>query len=488
MRRFQGVAASLFACACVAGCGKTTALVDGAVAADSNTADGNTTADATPSGDVTVTTYSRCCTEKWKTLEPDIQVVSIQPNGSPGPKGTTDATGKTTLSGVLQGASVTAAYPLDGGGYQLVTMAGVKPGDNLVFGDIYSPSATGGTGAVTINFPAVAAATTIYAYYACNGSTQVAGGATTSIQLGINCDLPTTNVLLVATDDSAQVIATGVVKGVTFTDTQTGTLASWNPVTANTFTESMTGAFDDVAEIDFAAQTVADGVAGDQVMSYQSGYGYVSQPSGTATVMTTVGPGDRIFAYATLRPTLQVGNKEVYAALAPTATSVTFDEPALPWLTPFNVSSAAEAATWFTIGKGPYDGTVAFLQWCRNDGGEGCTNSYWNLVIPPGTTTLAWSNTPPAEIAAYVPVDTDNVTGSLQLVDLSSANGFDDLRNTPEWQITCPYCATQDGELPTGSTLADGGEGGFVGHQLRVERQRMRQTLAHVESALRTAR
>jgi hypothetical protein len=487
MRRFQGVAASLFACACVASCGKTTSLVD-AGGNDANTTDSNTTIDATPAGDVTVTTYSRCCDDKWKTPKADIQVVSIQPDGSPGPTGMTDANGTATLSGVKQGASVTVAYPLTGGGYQLVTTMGVKPGDNLVYGDIYNPNATGGTGNITINFPAIAAAANIYAYYACNGNGSTTAGATTSITLPVNCDLPTTNVLLVATDDGGVVVGTGIVKGVTLADAQSGTLASWNTVTANGFTESMSGAFDQVNEVDFYAQTVADGVAGDQVRQYQSGYGYVSQPTGTPSIMTTVGPGDRIFAWATLYPNLAVGNKEAYVAVAPTATSASFDVPGLPWLTSISVASAAEAATWFNVGKGSYDGSVAFLNWCRSDGGEGCTSSDWTIIIPPGTTTLSWSNTPPAEIADLVPNETDFVNGSLQSVDLSSTNGYDDLRNVPEWQITCPYCATEDGELPTGSSLADGGEGGFVGHQLRVEHQRMRQTLAHVTSALRAAR
>src|SRR5512140_524929 len=116
MRRFPGVAAAVFACA--VGCGKTTALSDAPGAIDGSSIDANTTVDAIPVGDVTVTTHSRCCTEPNGTLEANVPVFSVQPGGAAGPMGMTDATGKVTLTGVLTGAAITEVYTIPTG-YQI---------------------------------------------------------------------------------------------------------------------------------------------------------------------------------------------------------------------------------------------------------------------------------------------------------------------------------------------------------------------------------
>jgi len=454
MRRFSGVAAILFASAM--GCGKTQTFVDGSVL-DSNIADAGVTIDATPSGDVTVTTYSRCCTDPAGTPVADIDVVSVQPDGSAGPTGKTDATGKVTLSGVLQGAAITVIYPT-ADGYQLVTTLGVKPGDDLVYGEQYLqtlPAGTGGT--MTVNIPAQAGATSYYVYTPCGAYGFTAPGAVTVAE---GCTVATATLLVVAYDGNYVPLASGVLRDVPFTDGATATLAAWDPVTVDGFAASVSGLPADVSSVALYATPVFAG----RLVYYQS---FPTPDAGSAAgTMTFPADGDRIASWAEIHRSAQVGRHEVYQGLAGDATSVSLTSPQLPWLGQVLVNSAAQIGTWVQVGDGAYDAAVGFVSWSRYDAGNNVTTYYnWTVEVPPGLNVWTWAS-PPAALADYVPVSSDNISGSVQLVDLSGVDGYDAARAAPEWQWTCPVCATQSGDLTGTSSAAfnwDGAEGFITG-------------------------
>jgi hypothetical protein len=453
MRRCSGVAAIIFATA--AGCGGGKTFVD-AGRGDANTIDGGVTIDATPVGDVTVTTYSRCCTDPAGTPVADIQVVSIQPDGSAGPSGTTDASGKVTLSGVLQGASITAIYPT-GDGYHLVTTLGVRPGDDLVYGEQYIADLSPGTGgSLTLDLPAYAGAAHYYVFTPCGSFTFTAAGTLTVPE---NCTIATGDLILFAYDASYNTIATGVLKDVPFTDGASVTLAAWTPATA-AFAATLTGLPADVNNVAIYAAAVY----GDRDF-YSSTY--PTPDAGSASAMMSVpADSDRLASWAEVHRMAQVGRHEVYQGLAGDATSISLADPQLPWLGQLLVNSAAQIGTWVQIGDQPYDAAVGFVSWSRFDAVNDVTTSYdWTIEVPPGLTMWTWAS-PPAALADYLPATSDNISGDLQLVDLSGVDDYDAARAAPEWQWTCPLCATQSGELTGVSSAAfrwDGAEGFVTG-------------------------
>ncbi len=451
MRRFPGVASVVFACAI--GCGKTTSLSD-ASHIDSASTDANTTVDAVPMGDVTVTTHSRCCTEPAGTLDANIPVFSIQPDGTAGPTGTTDATGKVTLSGVQAGASITAVYPTGTTSFQLVTVLAVKPGDNIVLGDEYTNGLPSGTGTMTVTYPTVPGATNYTVYSPC--SLDSAGGAGLSVTVNLNCTTPTANLLVVALDDSGNVIAAGVLHGVTFTNGQTVALAAWTTSSATNFTESISGLIPEVNYVYMLSEAVVDGTT--RLQQSNS----MAPASGAASLMFDVpGVGDRTFASAQLSRNGQVGRQVTYRNGPGDATTATFPAPTLPWLGQVIINSAAQSAAWLQVGKGSYDAAVLYANWNHLDVAQDTTIFYdWTVVVPPGVTQLDWSN-PPAALAGYYPADTDSVGVNLQLIDLANTASYDELRAVPEWQWTCPDCVLENGEVTGVSSVSFDGSEGF---------------------------
>jgi hypothetical protein len=455
MRRCRGVASALFVCAA---CGKTHTLAD-APTGDSNTADAASQIDATTS--VTVTTYSRQGVHPSGTLEADIPVVTVQPNGSLGPVGMTGADGTVTLTGVEAGAGISAIYPVPNGAATdrvTVTMLGVKPGDHLVFGERFADTpGPADAGTLTIDFPAVTNATSYEAYWSC-GSTSVQAPAT-SLGVGETCAMPTVNVLLLARDGTGTIIASGVVKHAPFTSSNTVTLAAWTPATANNFTVSATGLAAATNGASLGVDMVVDG-------AYElSSWGGATVAGNAASMMFQAPPGgDRIYAYAMLRQNGgTVGRKEAYAALAQDATTASFTEPALPWLgNATTIDAAKQTITWTEVGTGAYDAAVVRGSWSRTDAGTQVTTNYtWIVAGPPGGgNSLSWAGAP-AALAPYLPGTTDTINGeSVMLVDLSSATSFDQLRAAPEWQWSTPGRATARGELTGISTASfDGAEG-----------------------------
>lgn len=454
MRRFGGLASFVFLC--LGACGGDQAFPD-ANTTDAFSVDGATTPDAVPAGDITVTTHSRTGPDPSGTLLADIQVLTVQPDGTAGPAGTTNASGDLTLTGVKQGASVTAIYPL-GNDFQLVTVLGVKPGDHVVLGDHYPQQFSASTGTMTVNFPTVANAAHYYGYTRCSQA-NVNDGAATAMTFATTCGNATADMLLEAYDAEFTRIGYGTIRNAPFTDGASATLAAWGPGANNNFTTSITGLAASVDNVYFT--TFAQWNDGYR----NGGQDYYAQPeAGAASLAMTVPPGgDRVLAFAQLQQgQLQTGAQETYRVLAGDATSATMTAPTLPWLGQVAINGAAKLAQWIPIGTGSYDAAIVFANWSRYDAKtESTTYYYWTISVPPGQTSLSWAGLPTA-VADHLPTDTDSVSGDMQLVDLSNVADYDELRARPEWEWSCPGCASQLGDLTVPSSVAypfDGAEG-----------------------------
>src|SRR4029077_8100117 len=83
-------------------------------------------------------------------------VVFLDPDGMLVKRVATDTSGKANAD-VLPGASVTSIALINTTQYQLQTVLGVKPGDDLVLGSKTADSSTAGT--FTVTYPALSGAT-----------------------------------------------------------------------------------------------------------------------------------------------------------------------------------------------------------------------------------------------------------------------------------------------------------------------------------------
>lgn len=449
MRRFQGVAASIFACACASGCGKTHTLAD-APTGDSNTTDANTTPDAALA--VTVTTYSRNDgTAPNHTLVANVPVYVVGPTGTFGQTGMTNAQGTISFQGVEPGSSITAVYS-NANGYKIVTTLGVKPGDNLVYGDVYQDqhgSITQDT--MTLTFPPVTNATQYEVRHPCQYDYPSGSPAT----LTIGCDATSGDMFLVASDVNGIALATGLMHGAAYGPGKTAALAAWTNVTTPDVTASVSGLSAEVGSLGVHVGGIVDGIPYQQV-----GATFIS-PSGGGGSGTVAAPpgGDRLFAFEELNNTGAFGHKESFQKLASDVRAVAFTEPGLPWMGPLTWDYANQQVSWTTEGTGGYDAMILEALWSTDTG----TVVYydWDIIAPSGLSSFSWAGLP-SQLAPYVPATADQpYTNYTALIDLSNASSYDELRQQPEWFLSSTGFATEDGELPTGSnvSLVDGAEG-----------------------------
>jgi hypothetical protein len=454
MRRFSGIAAGLFFCVGAGACGKTIAYTDA-----SNGDDDAVDAMTTPPGQVTVTTKSRCCSEPMGTLKSGIQVLAIQPHGEAGDSGATDASGVVTLEDVQAGATITAIYPTDDG-YDLVTVVGVQPGDDLVFGERYQPVVAGTDGLMNVSWPQVVGSPRYDISHPCT-TNYFYGETTTSGQLNqyAYCQTPTGNIRFIAYDPSYYIAQTGSLRGVAYTNGASVSLPSWSP--PFNFSASISGVPTAVDQVQLNAYSYLPGTQS------LGGNTYLAPDAGNASgSFLMYAGGDSILASARMTRPGDLGPQDSYQTLPATATSATFTAPQMPWVGGTLISASGASGTWVQVGDEPYDGAVAYASWSRfvPDGAEGGTYTYysWQVTLPPGVTGWSWTDAP-AALADYLPTIGDSLNSDIELVDLSTTDGFDTLRATPEWIYACPQCSIQEGDLDGTANVAyagnDGGEG-----------------------------
>lgn len=458
MRQFTGVASALFASIGAAGCGEvSTNYADAPPPIDAPMID----AEVLTPGSITVTTRARCCDAIPGAITADIEVFVVQPDGSAGPSGRTNGSGVITLNDVLPGASVTAVYAGEDN-VDLVTVVGVKPGDAIELGETWTAS-TGTSSTATANFPADPAAYT-YVFHPCGYSYASTGSAATTLYQYDSCQTATADVLFVQYSSSTgQPLRSGTVRNAPYGDGATITLDTWGGT--RNIAVNVTGVPSLVTgDLQYRTRPLIGNV--------QSFYNYYGLPIEGGAASGTVSTADGLDALLTevsmYRPG-DVGQQTRYERLPGTATSHQAAIQEIPWLSGFTGSAAAQVAQWLQIGDQSYDGAVAWLRWSRNlaplaDAAAGEGGQYveynWTILLPPGITAWTWGD-PPAPIADHVPNRTDNLNADLMYVDLSSADGYDDLRQVPEWHATCPDCAISSGEVTGTITVSygDGGEG-----------------------------
>jgi hypothetical protein len=456
MRRTGGLTLVL----ALAACGHEQHFTDAGTDADVVADDDANPPDAIPSGDVTITVHSRCCTEANGTLRAGVHVYAIQPDGTAGPSGTTDASGQITLSGVQAGAAVTVDDAVDTTDNQLITWLAVQPGDQLVAGDHYEDAIAGVAGSVTASWPVFTGANGYRIFERC-GQTDVGGESTTSTAVILQgaCQSPTSTYVFYAVDVSNNVLATGVVHDAAHASGDAVALPAWTTVVPNNVTATIQSLPAGTSSLDLGIEAVFDDVL------HENTYAYADPSGGTATRSDTIWPdSDRIFVYADYYRDGAVGEHQTMTSIAGDATSTTLIDRQLPWVGQTITNSLTQTLSW-TQTAGAYHGAVAVVSWTRV-AGKVFKYFAWTIVLPPGVTDYSWAGAP-AGLADDLPGDIDNVNGYLLLESLSTTNDYDDFRAQPEWIVADPFQEVHTGGLtgvngiayPYGAALTSHGTG-----------------------------
>jgi len=439
MRRFASIASGLFAC--VAGCGDDGVhkLADAPLPPDD-------AIDAPASGTANITTNVRCCAVAAGTPQAGVQIVVIHGDRTVGATATTDAQGKATVT-VSAGDSVHAIYPEDTVNLtrELATYVGVKPGDNLTFGEAsFTPDAAGVSGQINVSWPAVTGAHHYQVFSPCDGAYTT--GLDTTFSLFPYCQTPTAPIVFVAYDLNDKILATSYLPAATFTP---GTLPAitWTTIAAPNYAVSVSGLDAAVDDLSFYVTAVYP-----RVSFGQNSFPPITGGAASAT-FTAPASATRMLAEMNLRKNGTDG-RQTYFKAQPTA--ATFTAP-MPWINGIAVSLGEGKAVWLQT-AGTYDAATFAFNWNTFDG----TSSHyfnWNVIVPPGVTMLDFG-TPPAALAPYLPSTSDNVGTDLRLVDLANASSYDELRALGESFAMDPYGSVQSGAVPSaGMSSYDGGEG-----------------------------
>jgi hypothetical protein len=418
--------------------------------------------DAIPLGPVTVTTRTRCCAGESGALVEGIDVVLIDADGTARAPVATDADGVARFEDVARGAAVTAIYPAGkSNNTELVTVLGVAPNDEIELGEQFFSERAGQAGEGSISWPAYKGAVNFNIVDPCGP--RFAGDVTSIVvQMYEWCQVDVADIRVLALDVNYQVLASGRIDDAAYVPGAALALAEWTPAIAVTATATGVPASAQ-AEVFLWLRSTFDG------NSAWYSTTYVDHAAGTAeAVLPLPADGERIAASIDFRHARGTfGRQEHSVVVGGTATAAGLAVRELPWVGDTTVDLAARTASWTQDGGGAYDGAVVDASYFRPDvdGGEGGISYGWKVLIPAGVTSWAWDEVPKA-LADLLPAPDDDVDFDLQIVDLSQADGYDGLRQIPEWISTCPSCAAETGELTAPADVSysyDGGEGFVAG-------------------------
>lgn len=438
MRRFAAIASGLFAC--VTGCGDDGVhkLPDAPLPPD------DSAIDAPASGTANITTNVRCCAVPAGTPQAGVNIVVIHADHTLGATATSDAQGKASVA-VRLGDSVHAIYPEDADLTELATFVGVKPGDNLTFGEgYYQAPLSGVAGQINVSWPAFTGAIYYYVFSPCGSYYSTATTATVS--LASYCQSDTAPMLFAAYGPNNEILANAYLPAAAYTP---GTLPpiTWTALPAPSYSIAISGLDAATSQIYARAHAVHPRF---EVVSY----GYPTPTAGTATqVLSAVPSATRMVGDAEVR---RLGTNGRQHYLKAQASPVTLTAT-MPWINGIALSPGEGKALWLQT-AGTYDAAVLFFNWSRSDGKV--THYFeWNVIAPGGVTSLDLG-TPPAALADFLPTTTDSVGATLQLVDLSTTATYDEVRAQPEATLVYPDGAVLNGAIPSASTSAyDSGEG-----------------------------
>lgn len=439
MRRFAAIASGLFAC--VTGCGDDGVhkLPDAPLPPD------DSAIDAPASGTANITTNVRCCEVAPGTPQAGVAIAVVHADHTLGATATSDAQGKASVA-VRTGDSVFAIYPEGiNSTTEISTFVGVKPGDNLTFGEGYwQPPGNGVSGQLNVSWPAFTGASYYSVFSPCGVYNSSSTG--TTISLAPYCQTDLAPMAFAAFGPNSEILASAYLPAAAFTP---GTLPAitWTALPAPDYTVAISGLDAAISQIYFQVHGVH---AGFDVTTY----GSATLSGGTATsVHSTVPSATRTYADVQLRR-LGTNGWQHYTKAQATSVSLT---ATMPWINGIAISPGEGKALWLQTG-GTYDTAVLFLNWSHYDGKV--THYFqWNVIAPGGVTSLDLG-TPPAALADFLPNTTDSVGTTLQLVDLSNTSTYDEVRAQPEATLVYPDGAVRAGTVPGANTSSyDSGEG-----------------------------
>ncbi|CAN5854117.1 hypothetical protein BH11MYX2_BH11MYX2_01540 [soil metagenome] len=392
----------------------------------------------------------------------DVLVVALKKDGSLASTAMTAADGTATLTGLSDGASVTAVYPITDNDHNLVTYVDVKIGDHLTFGDkYYAPYVVDGAeGTLAVTWQPVTDALYYRVFWQCNPSygLYVSSGTNANLSLDSYCQTATTPLVVKAFGMNDTLLASIHLTATASTPGTTLDLTAdqWVTPTPDNLPVSLAG-------LSAPTNDAYVGISTDfRGLSYTTSR-YLIVTSGAAMTTYTVAALDAATAFAELS---RDGNYGAQYSYKRGTGALVLPAPTLPWLGGLIVN--ATQAVWLQSSGSAYDAGVLQLNWNRQLGGGGgggvpganaTEYFHWSVILPPNLSSFSFP-TPPAALAAFLPDDSTNVSANLELIDLSSAGDYDAARALPEYRLTDLEAAVRSGDEPSGtSSTSDGGEG-----------------------------
>lgn len=421
--------------ALLAGCGN----VAGKTVADAGI-------DADLAGDATVVTQAALFGTTG--AAGSIDIVSMLPNNTVLATAKTDATGNATIR-VYPGGTVTAVYKHTiNMGADLITWAGVKPGDKLTFSN-RNPVTTGQPstplGTQAYLWPSLAAASFYEVFTSCApfGGFISAPTLTLSLSETPTCHQdPTMTVIYTAFDASSALINFGV-RSTAFVNAQTVTLGAWSVPATGTI--NITGLPPDISSVNGAFRSVID-----PRFDLASLTSYNGTPTGgaftTTFKFTQAGPrtvGSLTLSRTGFRP------MQILDSFSTNTTTQTVAAPVFPpWgQTSTIMSTALEMASWFVVpdASSSSDGQILHLNW-NHVISSVSHPSQWDIILPPGVTSLSFPALP-APLDALLPAPQDSAGASTRVFDIPSITSYDMLRAQPSGNIMCLDCSVRGGDF-----------------------------------------
>jgi hypothetical protein len=406
--------------------------------------------DADLSGTATVVTQASLFGGTVGAKVGNIDIVSHLPNNMVLATATTDTSGSATIK-VYPGGSVTAVYKhtVDRGA-DLITWAGVKPGDTLIFGSRQF-SATGQTaqslGVQTYTWPALANATQFQVVTSC-GSVSVFSATATSLMASESniCHREPMDVVFRGFNGNT-LVGYGFRSNVAFTSGGTVALTAWT-TTIPTGTVNISGLPPEVAMLSGEFITVID--SNPNVLTGATLYNGTPTGGAFSTTFPSMATGERTVGELFLQRQGFDG-MTVFDSFSSSTLTQTVTSPTLPiWGQGFTtMSSELHKAVWFLIPEANTtpntDGQVLHMSWNHLISGTSHP-SQWDVIMPPGQTSLDIPPMPPA-LADHQPVENDFLSGSMTVFDIASVSSYDMLRTLPSANIMCLRCTVFAGDF-----------------------------------------
>lgn len=351
-------------------------------------------------------------------------VVFLDPDGTLVKRAATDTSGKAEAD-VLPGASVTSVI-LVNTQYQLFTVLGAKPGDDLVLGNKAADGSVAGT--FTVTYPALAGATSYVVTSPCNATSfpaPAAGGppAPAQITLFNSCKLDTMEIVVVP--QGANGSLNSIAKpGVSFMAGGSTTITG-NYQGLRTVTASYTNINPIITNLDMAR-------------GIPDAFGFVDTQSmaspGSAVALSVTGPQASSGQFLTQVGTATGSIQRVRQTISGTAATYGLDVGAtlLPWLG----SPSYDAASGKLLVPTDTTGTSTakpdlfriVASYRRTDNNNVTTVFTWTLFGPEATDIVL--PTLPPELGNISPTATDTVAvTSAQMFDADSVTSYDQIRN-----------------------------------------------------------